>query len=210
MKKPTNDEVKKLVREIVIPFSLIERDMTIPLESGYRQENDAEHSWSVALVACALAPHIDPTLDIGLVSQYALVHDLVEIYASDVSIWADDDTLSQKDENERKALEVIKQKYSHFPWLVQTIETYEKQDSNEALYVRSIDKYVPLILRSFEEGRYFKERGITKEIFDKGIALPRMKAHGHKAAAEYYDVMLEEYYAHPEHFAAGGVNTQKE
>lgn len=208
MKKPTNDDVKRLVEEVVIPFSLIERDMSIPLESGYRQENDAEHSWSVALVACVLAPHIDPTLDIGLVSQYALVHDLVEIYASDVSIWADDDALSKKDENEQKALEVIKQKYSHFPWLTQTVEAYEKQDSNEALYVRSIDKYVPLIIRFFENGRYFKERGITKEIFDKGIALPRMKAHGHKAAAEYYDIMLEEYNAHPEHFASADDSSQ--
>lgn len=208
MKKPTNDDVKKLVEEIVIPFSLIERDMSIPLESGYRQENDAEHSWSVALVACALAPHIDPTLDIGLVSQYALVHDLVEIYASDVSIWADDDALSKKDENEQKALEVIKQKYSHFPWLVQTTEAYERQDSNEALYVRSIDKYVPLIIRFFENGRYFKEQGITKEIFDKGIALPRVKAHGHKGAAEYFDIMLEEYNAHPEHFASADDSSQ--
>jgi len=204
MKKPTNDDVKKLIEEIVIPFSLIERDMSIPMENGHRQENDAEHSWSIALVACTLAPHIDPTLDIGLVSQYALVHDLVEIYASDVSIWADDKTLAQKDENERKALEVIKQKYSHFPWLTQTIEAYEKQDSNEALYVRSIDKYVPLIIRFLEDGRYFKERGITKEIFDRAIQTPRLKAHGHKAAAEYYEMMLKLYEEHPEQFAPAG------
>ncbi len=201
MKKPTNDQVKKLVEEVVLPFSRIERDMTIPLESGYRNENDAEHSWSVALVACALAPHIDPTLDVGLVSQFAIVHDLVEIYASDVSIWADGDTLAQKEKKEQDALEQIKKNYAHFPWLVQTIEAYEKQDSNEAHYVRSIDKYVPLIIRFFEEGRYFKEQGITKELFDKVIETPRGKAHLHKGAAEYFEAMKKEYDEHPEHFS---------
>ena len=201
MKKPTNDEVKKLVEEVVLPFYRIERDMTFAVDGGYRNENDAEHSWSLALVACALAPHIDPTLNVGLVGQFAVVHDLVEVYANDTSVWADDETIAKKESNEKAALLMLQEKYTHFPWLLETISEYEKQDTNEALYVRSIDKYIAFCIRFLEKGRFFKEQGITKEMFEKAMLIPRAKAQGHKGAAHYLEMMLEEYDKHPEQFA---------
>lgn len=201
MKKPTNDQVRELVEQIVLPFYQIERDMTFAVGSGYRNENDAEHSWSVALIACALASHIDPTLDVGLVSQFAIVHDLVEVYSSDVSVWADDNTLANKEKNEHAAFEKIKKNYAHFPWMVKIVEKYEKQDTDEALYVRSIDKYVALVIRFFEDGRFYKEQGITKAKFDKVIETPRRKAHLHEGAAAYFEAMKREFDNHPEQFS---------
>jgi hypothetical protein len=44
-------------------------------------ESDTDHTVMLALIACALAPIVDARLDVGLVAQYALVHDLVEAYA---------------------------------------------------------------------------------------------------------------------------------
>src|SRR3989344_7587073 len=144
MEKPTHHEVKELLSELIIPFYEVERDMLIPTQpvGERRNENDAEHSWSVAVLACCLAPHIDPNLDIGLVSQFAILHDLVEVYADDVSVWADKASLSLKEENEMEALKTIQKQFVHFPWLVETLESYERQDTSEALYVRAIDKYI--------------------------------------------------------------------
>lgn len=200
MRKPTNAEVLKLVEEIILPFYKIERDMTFVVDDGYRNENDAEHSWSLALLACALAPHIDSKLDVGLISQFAVVHDLVEVYASDTSVWADDETLAQKAKNEHDALQKLKKKFAHFPWMIETIIAYEKQDTAEALYVRSIDKYIAFSIRFLERGRFFKEQQITKETFEKTIKIPYAKAQGHKGAAAYLDLMIEEYHKHPEQF----------
>lgn len=203
MQKPTHDDVQELLAEIVLPFYLIERDMLLPSmpEGQRRNENDAEHSWSVSILACILARHIDPSLDIGLVSQFGMVHDLVEVYADDTSVWADDAALSSKATNEAAALEKIKSKFSHFPWLVETLEAYERQDCDEALYVRAIDKYIALCIRFMDGGEYYRAKGLTKEAFDKGLASHREKAHRHQGVAEYYERIRAEYDAHPEHFA---------
>jgi 5'-deoxynucleotidase YfbR-like HD superfamily hydrolase len=202
MEKPTHDEVKGLISEVILPFYEIERDMLLPTvpEGQRRNENDAEHSWSVAMLACTLAPHIDPGLDIGKVSQFAIVHDLVELFADDTSVWAEDSALAAKDQKEANALAQLKERFSNFPWLIETVEAYEKQDSNEALYVRAIDKYIAVAIRFMDGGEFYRNRGITKEIFDRNLPTHREKAHGHPGVAEYYEQVRAEYDAHPEHF----------
>jgi 5'-deoxynucleotidase YfbR-like HD superfamily hydrolase len=58
MPKPTIADLEKLVREIIFPFYRIERAFPLSFRPG-QPENDAEHSWSLALLACALAPHME-------------------------------------------------------------------------------------------------------------------------------------------------------
>ena len=62
-------------------FKTIERQGW--LTGGRRHENDAEHSWHMALFALLLADEIEPKLDRARVLAMILVHDLVEIYAGD-------------------------------------------------------------------------------------------------------------------------------
>ena len=44
-----------------------------------RNENDAEHSWHLALMAIVLAEHSDEPIDILKVVKMVLIHDIVEI-----------------------------------------------------------------------------------------------------------------------------------
>jgi 5'-deoxynucleotidase YfbR-like HD superfamily hydrolase len=93
MAKPTHTDIEQLIKTIILPFYHVKRDM--PLPAGERRwENDAEHSWSVALLACALAPEVDPQLDLGKIAQYAIAHDLVEVYADDTSTFATEQKLA--------------------------------------------------------------------------------------------------------------------
>ena len=49
-----------------------------------RQENDAEHSWHLAVMAMILYEYVDNSkVDLLRVLKMVLVHDLVEIYAGD-------------------------------------------------------------------------------------------------------------------------------
>lgn len=187
-----------------MPFYMIERDLPLPnMPKGKsRNENDAEHSWSLALVACTLAPRIDPSLDIGLVAQFAIVHDLVEVYADDVSVWAHDAKLATKEENEAKALNRFEKEFEQFPWLVDTLAKYEKQNINEARFVKSIDKYLAMSLIYMDVGDFFRDRGITKEVFNKKIQAPLSKARGHEGAGEYYEHILKLFNEQSEHFAS--------
>src|SRR5688572_11298710 len=103
--RPSFQDIEKVMRELVLPFSAIDRDISLSLPNGSRNENDAEHSWSLALVACMLAPHVDPKLDVGKVCQFAVVHDLTEIHAGDTSAFAPDDDHQTKEEREHQAFE---------------------------------------------------------------------------------------------------------
>ena len=53
------------------------------LADGSRKENDAEHSWHLALSAILLKEHMDAPVDLMKVIVMVLIHDLVEIDAGD-------------------------------------------------------------------------------------------------------------------------------
>lgn len=53
------------------------------LIDGSRNENDAEHSWHIAVMAMLFAEYAIEKIDILHAVEMLLVHDLVEIYAGD-------------------------------------------------------------------------------------------------------------------------------
>lgn len=70
-----------------------------------RRENVAEHSYSLAVLGGALAAELNKTaampLDIGRVTQFAVLHDLPEAYMEegDISVYADKRLLAAKKQN---------------------------------------------------------------------------------------------------------------
>jgi putative hydrolase of HD superfamily len=199
MSRPTHQQVEKLIKHMVLPFCQIERDVPLPIKNR-RWENDAEHSWSLALVACSLAPEVDPTLDVGKICQFATVHDLVEIHADDTSVFAKAEHLASKAEREAQALEKFKQDFSFLPWIIQTIEEYERKDTDEARFVYAVDKYIATMFDYIDQGQLFRERQVTLADYNHSMAAHRTKAHAHPVIAKYYDEVRALLDAHPEFF----------
>ena len=48
-----------------------------------RNENDAEHSWHLAMMTIVLAEHANNPIDVLKVLKMVLIHDIVEIDAGD-------------------------------------------------------------------------------------------------------------------------------
>ena len=202
--KPSFQDIEKVLRELVLPFTATERAVPLPLPAGYRQENDAEHSWSLALVACMLAPHVDPALDIGQVCQFAVVHDLTEVHAGDTNALDTDEQNHQtKELREQKALKRITKDFSHFPWLVEQLTAYERQDTEEARFVRAVDKIIPLLYDYINGGLYYHQNKHTKEEFVEFMKRPRDKARAHAGAFELHEEVMAVILAHPELFYRG-------
>lgn len=199
MTDPSLDQIQGLIQKLVLPFYDIDRDIELPLKKR-RAETDAEHSWSTALLACALAPQVDSKLDVGKIAQYALVHDLVEVFAGDTSPWIDTPNQPTKQEREAVALTRIKQEYTAFPWIGETIEAVENLSSDEAKFAYAVDKLIILLMRRADKGRHYVERGISKKHFDEKLKGHRKKAHTHGKIGAYYDQLLEVFEAHPEYF----------
>lgn len=57
------------------------------VSEGGRRENDAEHSWHVAVAAALLAEHAAGPVDATRVLKMLLLHDVVEIDAGDVTVY---------------------------------------------------------------------------------------------------------------------------
>ncbi|HXY18343.1 MAG TPA: HD domain-containing protein [Candidatus Nitrosopolaris sp.] len=202
MEKTNLDEVTNLFTELVFPFYEVNRDMIAPL-SERRRENDAEHSWALGLIACALAERIDTSLDVGKIAQLAAVHDLVEIGAGDTSVW-DESMKATKEEREKQALIELKRKFSTFPWLVNNLEEYETRLTPEAKFVSAVDKYIAVVTRLLDARAgnrvYINEVPLTVKQYIAGIKAARHKAHAHQGVGEMYEEVYSIFLSHPEWF----------
>ena len=120
------------------------------LADGITPESDTDHTVMIGLVACAVAAKHDPRLDVGLVAQFALVHDLVEAYAGDTDTFGglSDDALADKEVREAAAIVRIEAELGDtLPWVGETIRAYESLATPEARFVKTIDKILPKVTR---------------------------------------------------------------
>ena len=135
-------------------------------EDGITPESDTDHTVMTAICACALGHKLyKDKLDHGLVSQFAIVHDLVEAYADDTDTFGfTEEQKAEKNEREHKAFLRIKEEFKDiYPWLPDTIEVYERLDTKEARFVKTVDKLMTKITHILNDGAYFKGRGLSKE-----------------------------------------------
>ena len=118
------------------------------LADGNRKENDAEHSWHLALMAVLLK---------------VLAHDLVEIDAGDTYAY-DEKGAATKDARERKAADRI---YGLLPedqgqWLKALWEEFEAYETPEAKFAHVLDNCQPLFLNDASNGRSWEEHQVKK------------------------------------------------
>ncbi len=130
-----------------------------------RRENDAEHSWHVAMMAAVLSEYaVTDTIDILRVIKMLLVHDVVEIDAGDTFVY-DDEGMKDKRERETKAAERI---FSILPpeqrdEMLELWEEFEAGQSAEAAFAAALDRLSPLLHNYATEGGPWKEHGISHE-----------------------------------------------
>lgn len=145
--------------DFCIRYANVER---IPRYHEQHRENDAEHSLMVAVLSVELANELRPDLDKGLLSQYANVHDFVEIAVGDTPTYnLSDQQLFDKHAFEQAALESLVKTLP--PYTAELLSTYERQDSSEARFVRSVDKLTPLLVDILGPGKKVmrEDYGIT-------------------------------------------------
>lgn len=127
------------ISQITIDFADIKR---VPRYCPTRPENNAEHSFMLGLTAMAVGPRHYPGLDTGLMVQFALVHDLVELETGDVQTFqVTDEELQAKYEAEGKAVEKLCGTLPLF--VADMLHCYEEQKLPEARLVRHLDKLLP-------------------------------------------------------------------
>jgi putative hydrolase of HD superfamily len=151
-----------------------------PLLAADRRENDAEHSWHLALLAIVLAEYSDEPIDLGRVLALVAVHDLVEIYAGDTFLYDHDGTTSGQAEREGQAAKKLfallppdQSGTFHALW-----REFEDRLTPEARFAKAMDHLEPLLLNYFGEGGTWQAPGITE-----GMVLSRKAGIGDASTA---------------------------
>jgi 5'-deoxynucleotidase YfbR-like HD superfamily hydrolase len=140
--------------DVTILLSEVKRAPRYP--SGKR-ETDVDHSFHLALSATELASIYFPDLDLGLVAQFSIIHDLPEIYTGDT--WTfniTDKELREKSEAEKEAVKKLIKELP--PYTAQLLTRYEDQVEPESRFVRFVDKLLPSVINILAgEANTFKE-----------------------------------------------------
>lgn len=167
MKENLNVIVDKIVELGNLPLNFAKTNRFTLHQDGIRPESDTDHTFMLSLIACSLADSFyKDILDIGLVSQFAMIHDLVEVYAEDTDTLVNNSVEAKKEKQERehKSIERIKEEFgSEFPYIHETIEKYEAQDTKEARFVKLLDKILPRITNILNGSASNKKRKTKEE-----------------------------------------------
>lgn len=129
-----------------------------------RNENDAEHSWHLAMMTLVLAEHANAPIDVLKVLKMVLIHDIVEIDAGDTFLY-DTAKSHSNTEEERKAAERIfgmlpKAQADEF---IAIWEEFESGHTPEAKFARTMDRLEPLLQNASNNGGTWSEYGIGYE-----------------------------------------------
>lgn len=152
------DKMKSILRQT----SLIEED---------KREDDAQHSWHIAVMTMVLNEYANEELDDKKVIKMLLIHDIVELYAGDTFCY---DKKGNKDKRERELLAADKifgmlkeEKALEFRALW---DEFEEMETPEALFAASMDRLQPMLNNYYNGGGTWKKFGVDKEAIYKRIA----------------------------------------
>ncbi|NLM72513.1 MAG: HD domain-containing protein [Clostridiaceae bacterium] len=157
------------------------------IHDGSRRENDAEHSWHLALMAFLLYEYSKvPNIDLLKVMKMCLIHDIVEIDAGDTFCYDAKGNLD-KLEREQKAADRL---FSILPEdqgkeLRALWEEFDAMETPEAKFAASMDRLQPVLLNYLNKGGTWQEHHITKD------QVVKRNGHINNGAPELWDFVSD-------------------
>ena len=159
--------------------------------SGHgRRENDAEHSWHMAIMAYLLKEYANEDVDIAKVMLMCLIHDIVEIDAGDTYAY-DEVNLQTQKEREDAAKERI---FSILPTeqkeeLIALFDEFEAYETPESKFAHAMDNLQPLMLNNSNGGSDWQEHRVSAEQVYKRQSKTKL---GSEKLFEVTDKMIQE------------------
>lgn len=187
---PGNDEkinqLLKFTAEVDKMTSISRRTLLV---NKSRRENDAEHSWHIALMAMLFKDYAPEGCDVAKAVQMCIVHDLIEIYAGDTFAY---DLAANKDKAAREQAAADKL-FSEIPEHLgkefrQLWEEFDAMETPTSKYAAAMDRIQPYLHNTLTEGHTWKEGHPSVEMVDKRIGpalevIPELK--------NWYNVNIE-------------------
>ena len=155
-----------------------------------RPENDAEHSWHLAMMAIVLAGHANEPIDLAKVMKMVLIHDIVEIDSGDVFAY---DTTKSHD-NFDEELKAARRIFGILPeeqaeeFINLWIE-FEEMKTPESKFARSLDRLEPLLQNASNNGGTWREFDVN---YDKVIEKKQVIKEGSEELWKFAKNLIDE------------------
>lgn len=135
------------------------------LAAAERRENDAEHSWHLALMVMLLAEYADEPIDVGHAMKLVVVHDLVEIYAGDSPVFVP----GAADDQQEREIAAAERLFGLLPddqaaSLRSLWDEFEAAATPEARFGKAMDRLEPMLLNWLNGGGTWEMPGATEAL----------------------------------------------
>ncbi len=139
-----------------------------PIHDMSRQENSAEHSWTLALYALVLADQAGPGVDAARAVKMLLIHDLVEIDVGDVPIHSANGQAHGSQVVQAAESAAAERIFGLLPKdmrddLHTTWVEFEAAETPTAIFAKSLDRVQPVLLNHLSGGGSWLEYDVTWE-----------------------------------------------
>ncbi|WP_378187115.1 HD family hydrolase [Aquimarina sp. W85] len=123
------------------------------LFNSNRRENDAEHSWHLAMMVLVLAEHASHAIDITRVLKMVLIHDLVEIDAGDTFLFDTHKSHTNTHEEMVAAQRIFKLLPEDIAAdFMELWNEFERGESTDARFAKAIDRLHPALQNLSNDG----------------------------------------------------------
>lgn len=148
------------------------------LFNSERPENDAEHSWHLAMMTIILSQHADQPIDVLKILKMVLIHDIVEIDAGDTFIY---DTRKNHSNTEEELL-AAQRIFGLLPpeqaeELTAIWQEFEEGITPEAQFAKAMDRLEPLLQNTSNNGGTWTAFNVPyQKVYDKKKAIKKASA----------------------------------
>lgn len=138
-----------------------------------RHENDAEHSWHLAMMTLVFAEHADTEIDVLNVLKMVLIHDVVEIDAGDTFIYDASKNHTNTDEERLAAKRIFGLlPHAQAQEFMAIWEEFEEGITDDAKFARAMDRFEPLLQNTSNNGGTWAEFNVEyQKVYDKKKAI---------------------------------------
>ena len=149
-----------------------------------RRETDAEHSFSIALMAYIFRDYAK-NINLEKTMLMLLVHDLVEIYAGDTFAYDVEGNKTKKDREEQASIKVFSELGEDGEYLRELWHEFDAIETPEAKFANAMDRSQPIINNIFNNG------GTWNEFHVKWSQLMKRMSPIKEFSPEIFDYLVE-------------------
>lgn len=154
-----------------------------------RRENDAEHSWHIAVMAMLFKDYAPEGCDVARAVQMCIVHDLVEIYAGDTFAYDVSANFGKEEREKAAADRLFGELPEHLGKQFRILwEEFDKMETPDAKYAAAMDRLQPFLHNTLTDGQTWKEGKPSVDMVEKRLGpalelIPEIKG--------WYDANIE-------------------